>query len=321
MDRRSARGWLRRAALALTPLAFLSVAAAQSLPQGTGQSARLAVAAPPNGPAALPDDPSIRLVAEDPAGTDAEGIVSSVNPDTALGSEGSSSSSIAASDSTPGSLDPEPAQETTGGGALQPAATPRVAPIYMKYIPPGYTVQHLTANDKVVLGIRDLYNPLNFAGMFASAGYEQLTNGEPNYGTDRGAFGERLGAAGIRESTQGLFTDSVFSPLLHEDPRYYIKGPQYGFIHRTFYAITRPLVTRTDGGRTTINGALLLGYAASSALSYGFYPQDNQNPKDTAATFGAGLGGAALGFFVTEFSGDVLQLLHIHKQPIPRAQP
>jgi hypothetical protein len=141
-----------------------------------------------------------------------------------------------------------------------------------------------------------------------------VLNGQPNYGTDRGAFGERLGAAGIRETTQGVFTDSIFAPLLHEDPRYYVEGSQYGFIHRAVYAATRPLITRTDSGRASINGSLLLGYAASSAVTYTYYPKSNQNFHDTASTFGGAIGGAALGFFVSEFTSDVLVKLHLQKK-------
>lgn len=194
-----------------------------------------------------------------------------------------------------------------------PKAGP-VAPRYTKFIPAGWTVQTLTARDKVVLGLRNLYSPWNFGSMIVAAGYEQLLNGQPNYGTDRGAYGERLGAAGLRETTQNLFTDSVFAPLLHEDPRYYVEGGQYGLIHRTLYAVTRPLITLDDSGHHTINGALLLGYAASSAMTYAYYPQINQTPRDTAATFGGGIGGAALGYFLREFSSDMLQAVHLAKK-------
>jgi hypothetical protein len=249
--------------------------------------------------AELPDDPGAALMPR---------------ANTALGGGSASDSDSAA----PIGSAPETGGSALSAGVPDPVghgAPPEVAPVTMKYIPPGWTVQTpLSAHEKVVLGLRDLYDPLNFAAIFASAGYEQLLNGSPNYGTDRGAFGERLGAASIRETTQGLFTDSLFSPMLHEDPRYYIEGPQYGFVHRTLYAITRPLVTRTDSGRTSINGALLLGYAASSALSYTYYPPINRNFHDTVDTFGSGIGGAALGFFVSEFSGDVLHLLHMGKQ-------
>jgi len=182
---------------------------------------------------------------------------------------------------------------------------------YSKYIPSGWTAQPITAHDKVILGLRDLYSPLDFLAMFASAGYAHVTNGEPNYGTDRGAFGERLGAAAIRETSQGLFTDTVFAPLLHQDPRYYIEGSQYGFIHRVLYAGTRPIITRNDSGKSAINASMLLGYAAASGLSYTYYPQINKNFHDTAATYGGSLGGAALGFLVSEFSDDLLKFVHL----------
>jgi hypothetical protein len=186
-----------------------------------------------------------------------------------------------------------------------------VASRYTKYIPSGWTAQSITAHDKVILGLRDIYSPLNFLGMLADAGYSQVTNGEPNYGTDRGAFGQRLGAAAIRETTEGLFTDSVFSPLLHQDPRYYVEGSQYSFIHRVLYAGTRPIITRNDSGKSAINASMLLGYAAASGLSYTYYPQINKNFHDTAATYGGSLGGAALGFLVSEFSDDLLKMVHL----------
>jgi hypothetical protein len=209
----------------------------------------------------------------------------------------------------------QPSSSSTAAADLPDAPQPsQVASIYTKYIPAGWGAQPLTAHDKVVIGLRDLYSPMNFAAMFITAGYEQVLNGQPNYGTDRGAFGERLGAAAIRETTQGIFTDAIFAPLLREDPRYYVEGPQYGFIHRTLYAITRPLVTRTDSGRSSINGALLFGYASSSALSYAYYPPINRNFNDTAATFGGSIGGAALGFFVSEFASDVMHKLHLAKR-------
>ena len=205
-------------------------------------------------------------------------------------------------------------KDTESAQLGSPTAGP-VAPIFTKYIPAGWHAQTITGHDKVIIGLRDLYNPLNFAAIFLVSGYEQALNGEPNYGTDRGAFGERLGAAAIRESTQGVFTDSVFAPLLREDPRYYVEGSQYGFFHRTAYAVTRPLVSRTDSGHSTINGALLLGYGASSALTYTYYPQINRNFRDTAATFGGAVGGAAIGYFVSEFSAGFLQAIHlVHKR-------
>ena len=199
-------------------------------------------------------------------------------------------------------------------GNIQPApAATRVAPRSLKFILPGWNAQPLTAHDKVVLGLENTYTPFSFLGIIASAGYSHLSNGQPNYGTDRGAFGERLGATAIRDTSEAIFTDAVFSPLLHEDPRYYVEGAQHGLFHRLMYATTRPIITRTDSGRESINDALLLGYASAAAITYSYYPPINQNAKDTVATFGGALGGAAIGDVVNEFADEFLIKLHLKK--------
>jgi hypothetical protein len=191
----------------------------------------------------------------------------------------------------------------------------QVAPLHNKFILPQMRAQSLTSRDKVIIGLQDAYSPRNFIGIIAAAGYEQLRDGQPNYGSDRGAFGERLGAAGIRDTSQGLFTDAVFAPLLHEDPRYYVEGDRYGVLHRALYSLTRPFVTRTDSGHQTINGSLLLGYVSATALNNAYYPSSNRNVEDNAKAYAGSVGGSALGFLLTEFTADLWSNLHFgHRQ-------
>jgi hypothetical protein len=204
--------------------------------------------------------------------------------------------------------------EAPGPAIIQPASpSAHTAPLYRKDIPPGWQAQPLGARDKIVLGLRDLYTPGNFGAMFISSGYSHLTNRQPNYGTDRGAYGERLGAAALRETSQGFLTDSVFAPLLHQDPRYYVLGPQHSTFHRALYALTRPLIRRNDDGRETVNTSLLLGYASAAALTNTYYPAINRNARDTTATFGASIGGAALGFLVSEYADQILVATHLRR--------
>jgi len=184
---------------------------------------------------------------------------------------------------------------------------------FAKYVPAGSTAPQITAHDKVVIGLRDSVSPLSILGILVSSGYSHITNGEPNFGTDKGAFGQRLGAIAIRDTTENIFANSVYAPLLHEDPRYYVEGPQYGFFHRVLYAATRPLITRTDSGRNTINAAQILADASAGAISYTYYPQINKNFHDTAATFGGLLGGDALADVVNEFSHQILKMFHLSK--------
>ena len=229
-----------------------------------------------------------------------------------LGSGVSSSSAADADAPLPEAPAPQP---EPAPGAPQAATTtttsgPHIAPIHSEYVPAGWTAPRLTAHDKVVAGAEDLYSVANIGGIFISASYEYVVNSSPNY-SPSDAFGKRIGAAAIRETSESIFSEMVFAPLLHEDARYYQKGDGHGFIPRTIYAITRPLITRTDGGHETINGALLLGYAGAAALTPAYYPSINRNFHDVASTYGGSIGGAALGFLVSEFSDDVLQALHL----------
>jgi len=178
-------------------------------------------------------------------------------------------------------------------------------------IEPGQDAPALSPGDKVRLGLKYAFSPPSVAGWFTAAGYEQVTNGSPNYGTDRGAFGRRLGDAAICNTSEDILSDSVMAPLLHEDPRYYRLGPSHNFFVRLVYAGTRPLIARTDSGNNSLNLALLTGTMGGSALTNVYYPQANRGAAQTLETFGGSIGGSALGDIVSEFYGD---LMHRHPQ-------
>ena len=184
-----------------------------------------------------------------------------------------------------------------------------VASITQKYIEPDQIAPVLSVNDKALLGLRDAFSPFAAVGWFASADYEQLMNGSPNFGTNRGAYGQRLGAAAVRDSSEGVLIDSIMSTFFHEDPRYYRMGPTHHFLVRLIYSGTRPIFTRTDGGHSTPNLALISGTMGGAALTNLYYPQVNRGVSQTLQTFGGSLGGAALGDVVSEFYADFKRLL------------
>jgi hypothetical protein len=180
-------------------------------------------------------------------------------------------------------------------------------------IAPNEIAEPMPVGDKVLGGIKDAVSPFSAAGWVAAAGWAQLTNGSPNYGTNGKAFAQRLGAAAARNASETIFTESIFAPVFHEDPRYYIMGKGNNIFKRALYAGTRTIITRTDGGRATPNFALLAGNAAGAALTVTYYPPKNTTFSEVAETFGGSLGGSALGFVFTEFIGDILEAVHIKK--------
>jgi hypothetical protein len=193
------------------------------------------------------------------------------------------------------------APSTAPSDATQPEASRT-----QRYPKPGQPAPVLTAGDKVRLARRGALSPFAAVGWLFASGYEHLTNTAPNWGTDRGAFGQRLGDSAIRATTEDFLTDGVMAPLLREDPRYYRLGHGHKALARVLYAATRPLITRSDSGRRVPNLSLMGGNLAGSALTNAYYPQQNRGVAQTFATFGGGLAGSALGFGIAEFFGGIL---------------
>jgi hypothetical protein len=216
------------------------------------------------------------------------------------------------SSTDPDSADPSPADPN---GAQTPTGPrPKAAAHLKMVVRPGEVARPMTVRDKVVDGLANSVSLFSATGWLAAAGWAQLLNSSPNYGTDSGAFGQRLGAAAIRGTSQGIFTNSLFAPLFHEDSRYYVMGAGHPFLKRVVYAGTRAIITRTDSGHSTPNFALFAGNAAGSALTIPYYPAQNTTFGEVAETFGGSIGGSALGFVVDEFIVDALIDLHIKKK-------
>jgi hypothetical protein len=198
-------------------------------------------------------------------------------------------------------------QSTNAVNPTLPEASQR-----QRYPKPGQPAPILTPGDKLRMGLHGAVSPFAAIGWLSAAGYEQLANSSPNWGTDRGAFGQRLGSAAIRASTEDFLSDGVMAPLFHEDPRYYRLGSGHKAMARILYAATRPLITRTDHGRTMPNFALMGGNFAGSALTNAYYPQANRGVEQTFETFGSGLAGSAIGDGLIEFFGGILVDHHFH---------
>lgn len=180
-------------------------------------------------------------------------------------------------------------------------------------IAPDEIAPPMTASSKILAGFKGSVSPLSPVAWLAAAGWSHLIDGKPNFGTDSGAFGERLGASTIRDIGESIFTNSIFAPVFHEDPRYYQLGRGHSIVRRAVYAATRAIVTRTDDGRATPNFSLLAGDVAGAALTTTYYPPQNTSFGEAFETFSGSVGGSALGFVVTEFLDDALQLAHLKK--------
>jgi len=186
--------------------------------------------------------------------------------------------------------------------------TPEVR--YTKYILPDQPAPRLSVRGKFVFGIRDAASIASGVAWIVNAGFDQLTNGKPHYGTNSGAFAERFGAAALRDTTEDIFSESLLAPLVRQDPRYYVLGKRQHMISRILYAASRTLITRNDDGSRGPNFWLLGGDLAGAALTNAYYPQPDRGVSQTAQIFAGSVGGSALDFIFSEFFSSVYELMH-----------
>jgi hypothetical protein len=157
--------------------------------------------------------------------------------------------------------------------------------------------------------VRETASPLTIGGGAFNATFSQMTNTDPKYGVNRIAFSERFGASVADITTQNFFGDFVMASALHEDPRYYRKGEGHSFWSRTGYAISRAMVTRTDGGGSTFNFDNVLGSAASAGFSNLYYPAASRTGIAIMMHFGIDVADTGFVNLVPEFWPDLRRKL------------
>jgi hypothetical protein len=188
---------------------------------------------------------------------------------------------------------------------------PAMVSKYTTIVDPGQSVERLSGGQKLIYAFREQASFTALIGATASAGVSQGLDSAPHYGHNKEAFAQRFGAAYARQTTQAIMTDGVFSPLFHDDPRYYVMGSQHNFFSRVVYAASRVVVVRSDEGHSRLNAPLLAGYAVASGVNNAYYPEYDRGGKETALNFLTSLGGAVVSFEVSEFYHDALRMVHL----------
>ena len=182
-----------------------------------------------------------------------------------------------------------------------------VLPNYLTVSDPRPGVEPLTFKEKFVLFAKQTYDPATVASAAAGAALSQAHDDDPKYGEGSGPYGERFGAAMADLTTQNFFGGVLLAGLFHEDPRYFRRGPQFGFWNRVGYSISRVAITRTDEGTDRFNYSGILGMGMGIALSNTYYPAPSVNGTEVASRFGTSLMSAALGNILPEFWPDIRQ--------------
>jgi hypothetical protein len=219
-----------------------------------------------------------------------------------------SSAPAAAAAPSPSALPdkPEPAQNDKDKGQT-PGSKDRLF-----YAMPNFSTvessQHLpplTTGQKFKLVTRSAFDPFQFAWYGAIAGVSQATNSEPGYGQGWGAYWIRYASAFGDGLTESYMVGAVFPSILKQDPRYYELG-HGSFLHRTGYALSRLVITRSDAGKTQFNASEIFGSAvAAGIVTYSYHPHEDKTLSNTASVWGTQVAYDAIAIELKEFWPDL----------------
>lgn len=190
----------------------------------------------------------------------------------------------------------------------------------------------LTAKQKYAVVARGTFDPVQFPWWAFLSAISQADNSEPGYGQGWGAYGKRFATAAADGTIENFTTGAVLPSLLHQDPRFY-QSSTGGYARRSWYAVSRIFVTRTDSGRSQFNYSEIVGSALSASIStYGYHPRSTYistptNPHqfvpsdrtltNTANVWGSQIGYDTITIVVKEFWPDIHRKLSKKPKVIP----
>jgi hypothetical protein len=157
----------------------------------------------------------------------------------------------------------------------------------------------LSARLKYQLAFRSLIDPVTSAGFVLNASLYQAV-GYPHYAGGFRGYGQRLGSTFAGGYTNILLGNAVLPALLHQDPRYVYEGTG-STRSRLLHAISQPLITRGDNGRSEFNFSGIGGDLASGAVANAYYPENERGLHLVLQSAAIGAGGRIANGILQEF--------------------
>jgi hypothetical protein len=166
-------------------------------------------------------------------------------------------------------------------------------------------VSPLTPKQKWNLAWRENVDPFNVASAAMAAGFSQAGNQTPKYGEGGWAYGKRFGAALADFGTQNIFSAGIVANLLHQDPRYFRRGPQSGIVKRVVYSVSRLVIARQDSGAAAFNASCVFGTILGIGASNLYYPSASIRASVMAGRLKTSFMGGVMGNLMSEFWPDI----------------
>ena len=167
----------------------------------------------------------------------------------------------------------------------------------------------LTVKQKYILALHQTVDFSAHIGNAFQAALQQASNAQPHYGEGWGPYAERFGAAEGDQATSSFFIFGFLPSILHDDPRYFRKGPGHSIKSRIFYSATRTVITRKDSGEPTFNIPQVAGQLFQQSISTIYYPPEDRTAGRVFQNWGTTLAYNSAYNVVKEFYPDVLHLV------------
>jgi hypothetical protein len=133
----------------------------------------------------------------------------------------------------------------------------------------------MSPKEKFIIAGKDTfdYSALFVAGV--QAGFSMNSKSYPEFGQGLKGYGQYYWHTLADTTAENFFVGGLGPIVFKQDNRFYTLG-HGGFRKRSWYAVTRVLVTRKDDGNETFNFSEIIGSGASSGLSTLWYPKQYQ---------------------------------------------
>jgi hypothetical protein len=194
-------------------------------------------------------------------------------------------------------------------------------------------VPPLTTKQKFAVVTRGSFDYVQYPWYGFLSAISQAENSEPGYGQGWAGYGKRFGSAFADGTIENFVTGAILPTLLKQDPRYFQSG-HGSFAHRTWYAMSRNLITRADSGKNEFNYSEVAGGALSAAIStYSYHPKgkfvttttagvlhyipSDRTLSNTAKVWGTQYGYDTLTLVVKEFWPDIRRKI----RKTPKSEP
>lgn len=201
------------------------------------------------------------------------------------------------------------AAQTDATPALNENRILGVIPNYQTVSDSSAPVRPLRAREKWNLFVKETIDPFNIVNAALGSSFSQAGNQTPKYGVGGAAYGMRFGAALADFATQNFFSAGVLATVLHQDPRYFRKGPQAGVLKRIAYSASRIVVARQDSGAAAFNASGVFGMMLGIGASNLYYPSTSMRSSVMVDRLFTSLTGSLSGNLLAEFWPDVQRKL------------